>query len=63
MAAMTNVRETHEVPARSGTGFEVKSGDLIRVTDLEGFSTGGLLGVQQGRTILSFCPANIPSRQ
>jgi uncharacterized protein YcgI (DUF1989 family) len=33
---MTNVRETHEVAARTGTGFEVKAGDLIRITDLEG---------------------------
>lgn len=36
MTAMTNVRETHEVAARTGTGFEVKAGDLIRITDLEG---------------------------
>lgn len=36
MTAMTKVRETYEVPARTGRGFEVKVGDLIRVTDLEG---------------------------
>jgi len=36
MATMTNVRENYEVSARTGTGFEVKAGDLIRITDLEG---------------------------
>ena len=36
MSGMTSVRETHEVPARTGTGFTVESGDLLRITDLEG---------------------------
>ena len=36
MSSLTNVRETHEVPARSGRGFIVSAGDLIRITDLKG---------------------------
>lgn len=36
MTGLTNVRETYEVRARTGKGFEVRAGDLIRVTDLEG---------------------------
>ena len=36
MTSLASVRETHEVAARTGKGFEVAAGDLIRVTDLEG---------------------------
>ena len=32
----TEVRESHHVPARSGKGFEVSRGELIRVTDIQG---------------------------
>ena len=30
------MRDTHHVAARTGKGFEVATGDLIRITDLEG---------------------------
>jgi uncharacterized protein YcgI (DUF1989 family) len=30
------VGRSYDVPARTGLGFEVKAGDLIRITDLEG---------------------------
>ncbi len=36
MSALAKVRETLDVPARTGCGFEVTVGDKIRVTDLEG---------------------------
>lgn len=36
MSGLTTVRETHEVAARTGKSFEVATGDLIRITDLEG---------------------------
>jgi uncharacterized protein YcgI (DUF1989 family) len=36
MSSMATVRETHHVAARTGKGFEVQTGDLIRITDLEG---------------------------
>ena len=36
MPSMTTIRETHDVAARTGRGFEVEAGELIRVTDLEG---------------------------
>ena len=36
MSGMTSVRQTHDVAARTGKGFEVETGELIRVTDLEG---------------------------
>ena len=36
MTGMTTVRETHEVAARTGRSFEVATGDLIRIIDLEG---------------------------
>ena len=36
MPGLTSVRETYEVAARNGRGFEVGAGDLIRITDLEG---------------------------
>ena len=36
MSNMTTVRETHHVAARTGKGFEVRTGDLIRITDLQG---------------------------
>ena len=36
MSGLTTVRETHEVAARTGKAFEVATGDLIRITDLEG---------------------------
>ena len=36
MTSMTTVRETHEVAARTGKSFKVATGDLIRITDLEG---------------------------
>ena len=36
MSDMATVRETHHVPARAGTGFDVQTGDLIRITDLQG---------------------------
>ena len=36
MSNMATVRDTHHVAARTGKGFEVATGDLIRITDLEG---------------------------
>ena len=36
MSNMATVRQTHHVPARAGTGFDVQTGDLIRITDLQG---------------------------
>ena len=36
MSDMAAVRETHHVAARTGKGFEVKTDDLIRITDLDG---------------------------
>jgi len=36
MSGLAQVQRTYEVKARTGKGFEVKKGDLIRVTDLEG---------------------------
>ena len=36
MPKMARVRDTHHVAARTGKGFEVATGDLIRITDLEG---------------------------
>ena len=36
MPGMTTIRETHDVAARTGKGFEVEAGELIRITDLEG---------------------------
>ena len=36
MPKMATVRDTHHVAARTGKGFEVATGDLIRITDLEG---------------------------
>lgn len=36
MSAMKKVRHSWHVPARTGLGFAVKKGDLIRVTDLAG---------------------------
>jgi len=36
MAGLKKVRDTYEVTARTGKGFEVAGGDLIRITDLEG---------------------------
>ena len=36
MPGMTTIRETHEVSARTGKGFEVEASDLLRITDLEG---------------------------
>ena len=36
MSGLATVRETHEVAARTGKAFEVATGDLIRITDLEG---------------------------
>ena len=36
MTGLTKVRDTYEVPARTGRGFVVAAGDLIRVTDLDG---------------------------
>ena len=36
MSSMATARETHHVAARTGTGFEVQTGDLIRITDLQG---------------------------
>lgn len=35
-SAMTKVTRSVHVPARTGLGFEVKKGDLIRLTDLRG---------------------------
>ena len=36
MPKMATVRDTHHVAARTGKGFEVATGDLIRITDLKG---------------------------
>ena len=36
MPKMARVRDTHHVAARTGKGFEVATGDLIRITDLKG---------------------------
>ena len=36
MPKMATVRDTRHVAARTGKGFEVATGDLIRITDLEG---------------------------
>lgn len=36
MSGLSKVLQTYDVPARTGKGFEVRMGDLIRVTDLEG---------------------------
>ena len=36
MAGMTKIRQTFRVPARTGKGFAVRKGDLIRITDLRG---------------------------
>ena len=36
MPKMARARDTHHVAARTGKGFEVATGDLIRITDLEG---------------------------
>jgi uncharacterized protein YcgI (DUF1989 family) len=36
MSKSITVERSYHVPARSGLGFEVKAGDLIRITDLQG---------------------------
>jgi uncharacterized protein YcgI (DUF1989 family) len=36
MVAMSKIQQTYHVPARTGKGFTVRKGDLIRITDLEG---------------------------
>lgn len=36
MAKAMTVERSYHVPARSGLGFEVRAGDLIRIIDLEG---------------------------
>ena len=36
MSTSITVERSYPLPARTGLGFEVKSGDLIRITDLEG---------------------------
>ena len=36
MSGLTKVLQTYEVRARTGRGLEVRKGDLIRVSDLEG---------------------------
>lgn len=36
MSDVMKVERTYKVAARTGLGFEVKAGDLIRITDLEG---------------------------
>lgn len=36
MTGLSQIRETHEVPARTGKGFTIAAGELIRITDLEG---------------------------
>jgi uncharacterized protein YcgI (DUF1989 family) len=36
MSKAMKVGRSYDVPARTGLGFEVKAGDLIRITDLEG---------------------------
>ncbi len=36
MTGLTSIRATHEVPARTGAGFTVETGELIRITDLQG---------------------------
>ena len=36
MSGIATIRETHEVAARTGKAFEMATGDLIRITDLEG---------------------------
>jgi uncharacterized protein len=36
MSKTMKVEHAYEVPARTGLGFEVKAGELIRITDMEG---------------------------
>ena len=36
MSTLIEVKQKIRVPARTGTGFVVAKGDLIRITDLEG---------------------------
>jgi uncharacterized protein YcgI (DUF1989 family) len=36
MASLTAVNQSLHVPARTGTGFVVAKGDLIRIVDLRG---------------------------
>lgn len=36
MSQAMTVERSHHVPARTGLGFEVRAGDLIRIIDLEG---------------------------
>ena len=36
MSDVMKVERAYDVAARTGLGFEVKAGDLIRITDLEG---------------------------
>jgi len=36
MSKIMKVERSYDVPARTGLGFEVRAGDLIRITDLEG---------------------------
>ena len=50
MPSMTTIRETHDLAARTGRGFEVEAGELIRITDLEGSQPVDFWGLQQGRS-------------
>jgi uncharacterized protein YcgI (DUF1989 family) len=36
MSAISTVEQNYHVPARTGKGFKVRNGDLIRITDLQG---------------------------
>ena len=36
MSGLSEVAQIYDVPARTGRGFEVRKGDLIRITDLHG---------------------------
>ena len=42
MGSISKVEQRYHVPARTGKGFTVRKGDLIRVTDLESQHPGDL---------------------